>query len=180
MQEIDATKFWITNGWIISLLVIIGLLFYFFGIFEFFFISSEKCMVGDGFECVDFNVKTISVRGLSQGEEEDVVSFLIKNNLDTDVNSFHIIVDKCNQIEFDKISIPKNQTSEYIVKNCNNIKPNSFFNSKITTRYVIIGDKNTSHISYGTIFKRTQSPLPDNFRAKSGDRIKLWIQQNVG
>jgi hypothetical protein len=180
MNSKASGKFLLVNSWIIALLIVVGALFYFSGLFDLVVAASERCHLGDGLTCSSFSVNTDQVRKASDGNRDDFISLTITNQLGQHIYNLSILSDACFSEDIQEVNIAAEDEASYNITHCKGIKPRGMHEEKIEIRYTTIEGRRVKHLDHGYIKKIVESPAPEPYRQKIADKISLWMQKNVG
>lgn len=173
-------NFWLLNGWLLALLILVVFMLHFVGVLEAFHHAKVECDLGDGFFCLETYIYTPQTKSESTGNHSDKISFFILNTMDRDVYNFSISLPNCYGLNQQEI-VKKNELITYNATNCLKLIPDGFFRSEVIIRYdVIQNQKKFDIISKGYISNYVNSPKKESIDQTISRKVGDWVKNNVG
>lgn len=172
--------FWLMNGWIIALVLLILIMSYFLGFFDALRHARIECNLGEALSCQDSYIYTARTSGTSTGAENDEIVLFVSNKLNEPIYNLTIRSPNCFSdeiIEFLEID----EEINYRMKNCKDLVVNGFLRSEIIIRYSVMqNDKFFRISSKGYISNYVNSPERERTLTTLNRSVSDWIRTNVG
>ncbi len=173
-------NFWMLNGWLVALLILIVFMMHFMGFLDAFKHAKVDCALGDGLDCLETYVYTENSIGISSGKTDDVVVFFVNNNMNQNLYNLSISLPNClgiNKVD----SLLSNESVGYNATNCVDLKVGGFYRSEVIVRYDVIQKKKSFNvISRGYISNFVNSPKIERIDKQVNKGYLEWIKYNVG
>lgn len=170
------------NGWLIILLVIVILGLNALGLFEFIKKSSHRCILGDGLECTGFSAAIDDSEMPSDGDDQDTIKLIVKNNIKDLLYNFKIEVVKCEETNSPALKVFRiEDTLNYTIKGCKGMLPRRTFSSPLVVAYETrIGEKRFQHESSGYLSTHVDAPEPPSNWEKFKAAFMMQFRKYVG
>ena len=147
-----AMEFLMTYGWALLVVLIVIAALAFFGLLDPNRFLPEKCELGPGLTCMDFNSRTNDTETADGDGENDNISILVNNGIGQVMKGVTLNVTDCDNTNGGtafQTSISQGATKRFNI-DCADMIPNSKFKSDmILTYYTKTGSESINHTKSG-------------------------------
>jgi hypothetical protein len=173
-------NYWLVNGWMIVLLLVVVFFMAALGFFDYFISSGYSCDLGDSFRCNDFTAFT-DEKTVSYGDLDDYISFKLTNKQTTAVKDLIVSIESCSSVDLVNKTLQSGQTVNITSYFCENLRPGYSTNLDINLSYSVLnGGVEYQLKDFGHIDVFVETIQHETMMYKFKRWITNGIKENIG